>query len=105
MYTFDLSGVGVPQSDNRPLSVRLNQNYPNPFNANTNISFEIEKPGHVELNIYDVTGRLVSTLIDGPMEAGERTLTFDGSSIASGNYFVSLKAGGVQLSKKMTLMK
>jgi len=105
MYAFDLSAVDIPETDNRPLSVSLNQNYPNPFNAGTNISFEIKTPSQVELKVFDAMGRLVSTLIDKHMDAGEHILTFDGSSLASGNYFVSLKADGVRLSRKMALVK
>ena len=105
MYAFDLGSVGIPEDNNRPTDYRLNQNYPNPFNASTTIFYEIQNAGQVSLNIYDVTGRLVKTLVDGHVTAGEYKVSFDGSSLASGTYFVSLKAGDYQVSKKMTLIK
>lgn len=105
MYEFDLGFVGVPESEARPLAFKLNQNYPNPFNATTAISFEARQAGNISLNIYDVTGRLVKTLLDGPVTGGEHKLSFDGSGLASGVYFLSLKADNCRASKKMTLIK
>jgi len=105
MYAFDLSAVEISEPDSRPLAYSLNQNYPNPFNAETNITFEAQKAGHVQVNVYDINGRLAETLLDKIMPAGEHRLTFDGSGLASGIYFLSLKADGYQGSKKMTLIK
>ena len=76
-----------------------------PFNASTTISYEMQNAGQVSLNVYDVTGRLVKTLVDGRVTAGEHKVSFDGSHLASGTYFVSLKAGDYKVSKKMTLIK
>jgi photosystem II stability/assembly factor-like uncharacterized protein len=105
MYAFDLGAVGLSEPGSRPLAYNLDQNYPNPFNAETNISFESQKAGHVHLNVYDINGRLAVTLLDKDIPAGKHALTFDGSRLASGTYFLSLKADGFQASKKMTLIK
>jgi len=59
----------------------------------------------VLLKVFDATGRLVATLIDKNILAGEHTVTFDASGIASGTYFVSLQAGDYRASKKMTVVK
>ncbi len=106
MYAFDLEAVGVDDHDvAKPSAYKLNQNYPNPFNATTTISYEIKETGHVNISVYDITGRLVTTLVDGNVSAGEYSLAYDASGLASGTYFLTLKANGNQQSKKMTLVK
>jgi len=105
MYIVDISAVNAPDRQTLPSDYELSQNYPNPFNASTNISFKVQKAGPLTLSIYDATGRLVKTLVDGNIEAGEHKLTFDGSALASGTYFLSMKADGYRSSKKMVLVK
>jgi len=105
MYAFNLNAVEIAEPDSRPLACNLDQNYPNPFNAQTNISFAIKKAGHVQVNVYDINGRLVTTLLDKGLAVGEHKLTFDGSKLASGTYFLSLKTDGYQGSRKMMLIK
>jgi hypothetical protein len=78
---------------------------PNPFNASTTISYTLQAASQVSLNAYDVSGRLVSTLVDGWREAGSHQVTFDGSGLASGIYLYSLKAGRYSFTGKMVLMK
>ena len=73
---------------------------PNPFSAETEIAFSLPAPGRVTLRIYDVTGRLVRTLVSGPAEAGVRRVTWNGKDefgrqARSGIYFVRLEAAGV----------
>ncbi len=106
MYEFDLGAVGIDDPDrSRPVSYKLNQNYPNPFNAATTISYELLKPGHVNLSVYDITGRLAATLVDREVSAGEHKLTYDASPLASGTYFLSMRTADGQSSRKMTLVK
>ena len=93
-----------------PEEYTLDQNYPNPFNPSTMISFSLPSEGHVMVNIYDITGRLVSTLVDGSLSSGYHQVPWDGtdmfnSSVSAGLYIYSLQAEGVSLTRKMVLMK
>jgi hypothetical protein len=88
----------------------LSQNYPNPFNPQTTIAFSITTRGHVELNVYDVGGRLVRELADEVRAAGAHTVAWDGrdgngSLVASGVYFYRLSSPGFSQTKKMVLLK
>jgi len=73
--------VEVDRPEVLPAVTSLAQNYPNPFNANTNISFNLAEAGNVSLNVYDITGRLVVTLVDGQMDAGEHVVAWDASNV------------------------
>ncbi|HQV32312.1 MAG TPA: T9SS type A sorting domain-containing protein, partial [Calditrichia bacterium] len=84
---------------------QLEQNYPNPFNPTTAIRFSLAQSQHVELKVYDLNGRSVATLVDGPLAAGEHNLTFDGANFASGVYFYRITAGNFTQTKRMTLVK
>jgi hypothetical protein len=79
--------------------------YPNPFNPATTISFALPKAGKVTLTVFDVNGRLVSTLVDGYRNAGVHEVTFDGSNLSSGIYLYRLETGQFTVSGKMMLMK
>ena len=83
----------------------LKQNYPNPFNPSTNIPFDLTKPLHVKLNIYDVNGRLVKTLVDDQLSAGHYEFKFDGTDLASGTYIYNMIVNGNSLTKRMLLIK
>jgi hypothetical protein len=93
------------------LTYRLGQNYPNPFNPSTTISFQIPEAGHVDLRIYDGSGKLVRTLVDGWKDNGGLfAVTWDGLdntgvSVASGIYFYKLMAGSFVDTKKMVLIR
>ena len=89
-----------------PLQFSLGQNYPNPFNPLTHIRFALPQSGAVTLTVYDMTGRVVATLVNGYKAAGRYDVTFDGSGLASGSYIYRLQAGNkfVQ-TKKLLLVK
>jgi hypothetical protein len=79
---------------------------PNPFNPSTAISFNLGlNPGRISLKVYDTAGRLVASLVDGWREAGKHEVTFDGSCLSSGLYFIKLQAGGVCDVHKVVLTK
>lgn len=100
------STVGsVGNSNNSPLKYSLLQNYPNPFNPVTTISFEIPKDEFVELKIYDINGREISTIISSKMESGTYTFNWDAAKVSSGIYFYKLTAGDFSETKKMILVK
>ncbi|MDR9416270.1 MAG: alpha-amylase family glycosyl hydrolase [Gracilimonas sp.] len=86
-------------------SFQLHQNYPNPFNPTTTISFYLPSAQTVKLNIFDITGRLVATLVEGKMNAGNHSHSFDAFSLSSGVYFYQLETNSFTSVKKMTLIK
>jgi len=93
-----------------PMSLALDQNYPNPFNPQTSIAFTIPEKSFVELSVYNILGMKVRTLINGDMETGEHTVTFDGKDdsgnpVSAGIYFYRLKTQSSALTRKMVLIK
>ncbi|MBO6869429.1 MAG: T9SS type A sorting domain-containing protein, partial [Balneola sp.] len=88
-----------------PEGFKLGQNYPNPFNPTTNINYSIDQAGLVTLKVYDITGREVATLVNNRENAGDHTVTFDATNLASGVYIYTLQANGIRLTNRMTLIK
>jgi len=93
-----------------PATLAMGQNFPNPFNPVTTIQFDLPRSGQVDLAIYDVHGRRVTTLVNEKMEEGRYTVRWDGRSetglpVASGQYFTRLKFGEQVLSGRMVLLK
>ncbi len=88
-----------------PAQFSLLQNYPNPFNPSTTIGYELSAAGHVTLMVYDILGRRVATLVDGYKHAGRYEVTFDGSKLASGIYFVRMTSGSYARTRKVVLVK
>ena len=88
-----------------PDEYSLIQNYPNPFNPSTTISFSVPTNGHVTINVFDINGRLVSTLLDDTMSSGYHNVTWDAADMSAGLYIYTLQAKGISLSNKMILMK
>jgi len=94
-----------PVSVQIPEGYHLKQNYPNPFNPLTTIEFAIEKASPVQLDIINVMGQRVATLVDQQMNPGTYRVTFDAKHLPSGIYFYRIHAGEFTSIKKMTLMK
>jgi hypothetical protein len=103
--TPDLSVSNEVTELNAPTSFKLYNNYPNPFNPSTQIKFDVAKAGNVKLEVYDILGRKVATLVDGRQAVGTFEVTFDASSLSSGVYFTRLTAGNNVQIQKMTLLK
>lgn len=93
-----------------PTSFSLEQNYPNPFNPVTEIAFGIPVNSHVRLDIFNVLGQKVTTLVDGELPAGAHEVTWDGrnsdgGSVSSGVYFYRITADSFTDTRKMMLLK
>ncbi len=108
---YDCSGVlstpDNPRSDGLPVpaTLRLIGCYPNPFNPSTTVAFDLPAPSRVRLAVYDVTGREVAVLADGPHAAGHYATKFDGTALATGTYFCRLSAGNQTQFTKLLLLK
>jgi hypothetical protein len=102
-------GTGVRTSieggNGLPSSYGLEQNYPNPFNPSTVIQYALPQPGAVRLNVYDMMGRKVATLVDGPKAAGYHQVVFDARHLGSGAYMYRLEAGNAVLARTLYLIK
>jgi hypothetical protein len=88
-----------------PSNFDLSQNYPNPFNPSTAIKFSVPFDSKVKIEVYSVTGQLVSTLFNGYKSAGNYEVTMKADNLSSGVYIYKLSAGSVTISKKMQLLK
>lgn len=88
-----------------PVGAELHQNYPNPFNPTTQIQFTLPMESQVELGVYTVTGRLITTLVNEVRPAGTHQVTFDASDLSSGIYIYRIRAGDFMQTSKMTLVK
>ena len=101
---FELNtGVGIVT--NLPAEYTLEQNYPNPFNATTTLAFALEKEGMTTLEIYNMLGQKIRTLMQKKLPAGGHTMQLDASDLPSGIYFYQLCSGAYQATRKFILMK
>jgi FlgD Ig-like domain len=104
------SDVRDRNQPNLPTEFALDQNHPNPFNPSTVIDFALPTASRVSVNIYNVLGQVVKTLVDKDLPAGYWSATWDGTDNAgnattSGIYFYKIKAGSFQSTKKMMMLK
>ncbi len=88
-----------------PAAFSLEQNFPNPFNPTTMIKYSIPADQNVKLNVYNLLGQKVMTLVNGFQKSGQHEVSFNAASFASGVYFYKLEAGTQSSIKKMILMK
>ena len=105
------SAMGIDGNETIPDEFALNQNYPNPFNPSTQISFDVPQGGeHIMLNIYNILGQNLSTLVNGVMNPGTYTMEWNatdeaGNPVASGIYFYELRSSSFIARKKMLLIR
>lgn len=103
---FDAVYTGSEESFRElPDETALHANYPNPFNPSTTISYSLAAAAHVRLEVFDVLGRRVATLVDGPRSAGTHEAVFNANGLSSGNYYYRLDVNGRVFSKPMLLVK
>ncbi len=103
-------GARLRTASNLAQETRLHGNLPNPFNPTTRISFDLIEPTRVTLRVYDLSGRLVRSLVDGPLPAARHHVVWDGMNekgvpVPSGVYFTRFTAGASTQTTKMVLMK
>jgi hypothetical protein len=100
-----LAGGQSAMAETLPYTFALSQNNPNPFSRTTSIQFTLPISGYTTLDIYDVTGRIVATLVDGEVQAGVHSVVWDRKDAASGVYFYRLESGERSLTKKMVVLR
>ncbi len=106
-----IGGRGGTSGPGLPRAAALSQNYPNPFNPSTAIRYQVPERSHVSIEIYDVRGRLVQTLINEEKDAGNYSVqwngkTSNGSHVSSGIYFYTMKTDhNFKSTKKMVVLK
>jgi len=88
-----------------PKTYSLAQNFPNPFNARTRINFALPQQSDVTIEVYNILGQKTATLAEGLLPAGNHTVIWDASNVASGVYYYRLTAGDFSAIKMMTLLK
>lgn len=93
------------EDEERPEEFRLKQNYPNPFNHSTMIRFDLPRTATVTIDIYNLTGQKLTTLLHAVRTPGTYSIPFDATGFASGIYMYQLKVGDYSKSLKMTLLK
>jgi hypothetical protein len=108
--TVKVSGIANPITDVEQLTgfpkvFALSQNYPNPFNPSTTLSFSLPSRSFVTLNIFDLLGREVATVVSEEFPAGTYSRQWNASNISSGIYFYRLKAGSFIEIKKLVLLR
>ena len=100
-----LSASEPSASVSRPKEFKLEQNYPNPFNPTTTIQFAVPSVSDVKLEVFNILGQKVASLVNRRMEAGVHTVNFNAANLSSGVYFYRLQAGNFVQTKKMMLVK
>ena len=91
--------------DKLPSAVSLDNAYPNPFNPSTTLSFSLPETQDITLQVFNLQGREVTTLLNGSMEAGYHSIKWDANSHSSGIYFVKMIAGEYINTQKLMLVK
>jgi hypothetical protein len=108
-YCTDIT-TGVPDGPKPKVTLHLAQNYPNPFSPRTSIEFRAERPGRAVLEVYDVAGRKVATLLDGNVDEGIHVAQWNGRDdlgrqVRPGVYFYTLKLDGQRETRRMILLR
>ncbi len=94
-----------PEITSLPAIFNVAQNFPNPFNPITTIHYDLPQRSNVQITIYDLLGREITTLVSETQDAGYRSVRWDATNVASGMYFYQIKAGDYIQTKKMLLLK
>jgi len=102
----NLTLTDIPENDqNNPIEYSLEQNYPNPFNPATTISYSIPVPGLVQVKVFNIIGKEITTLVNEQKQPGEYNVEFNADELPSGVYLYRLQAGDFVKTEKMILLK
>lgn len=105
-YNLNVPNVSVSHNNEIVINdYKLYQNYPNPFNPETNIKFDIPRISQVQLEVFDMRGKLVAALINQELQPGQYEVKFTALNLSSGVYIYRLAAGNMLYSNKMLLLK
>jgi hypothetical protein len=88
-----------------PTKFAIKQNYPNPFNPSTTIRFEVATATDVQIDVFNMLGQKIATLVNNHHQAGNYSVNFDAGNLSSGIYIYTMRAGDIVQSRKMTLIK
>ena len=104
------AGLFVQENISLPFEFQLQQNYPNPFNPTTSISYDLPKNEFVSINVFDLMGREVKTLVNKEQVAGFRSVKWDATNnlsqpVSAGMYIYTIQAGNFRQTRKMVLLK
>ncbi|MDX2130202.1 MAG: choice-of-anchor I family protein [Chloroherpetonaceae bacterium] len=106
VYAFkDETSLSSPREVAVPREFALSQNYPNPFNPSTRIAYQLPSAASVQLEVFDVLGRKVATLVNSRQDAGRYEVPFNASQLSTGVYFYRIQAGSFNQTMKMLLVK
>ena len=100
-----VSSVKESGKANMPQTHSLSQNYPNPFNPTTQIEYTLPCHSHVTLEVYNILGEKVATLVDEKQETGYKRARWDAGSFSSGSYFYRLRTGEYEMTRRMVLLR
>jgi len=100
-----VNAIESPKSIERPAAYSLSQNYPNPFNASTTINYSLPSDSDVQIEVYDLNGRCIATLVNGNRKAGRHKITWIPQNLASGVYFIRITSGNYTALRKCMLLK
>ncbi len=106
VFKFDHGeSTAIEDPKEQPGRIKLAQNYPNPFNPTTQIRFRLDQAADVNLSVYDLLGRKITTLVEGKHQAGQHQATFNAGELSSGVYIYRLKTDDYSRMRKMMLIK
>ena len=105
-----LESVGIAESDGLPTTYAVHQNHPNPFNPVTSLRYDLPEDGIVNITVFDMMGRRVSTLMNSHQNAGYKSIQWNatntaGQPVSAGIYLYTIRAGEFMQTKKMILLK
>ena len=99
------TSIAYDKNPSRPEAFEIINNYPNPFNASTTITYRLNEPSPISLNIFDELGRKIDNIFNGSASAGEHHIVWDAGDMTSGLYFFNINASGSSRTIKMLLVK